>query len=205
VIISISSSECFYFTCIHSQTHHSADFICVTTQRRPVSAQDLAHRLRYPSCSTVLIFVHVNIRMMETDFPMDLGIYQPPGAISPDDVTITSTKRKRTPVPAEEEQTNEEGEAGNHMDNALKHRRVEDTCSAREVAMRQQNCECCSCKLLNGACLCHTCKRWAHWDCSMGCLTCTRWHCVDCWAWYTGLCPTCHPDYKVEGGAEVLP
>jgi hypothetical protein len=160
----------------------------VPTQRRLVFAQDLAHRLRHTSC------FDINIRMVETDSPMDLGIYHPPGAISPDDVTIASTKRKHTPLPAEEEQTHEEGEAGNPMGNALKHRCVEDTCSASEVAMRQQNCECCSRKLLNGACLCRTCKKWAHWECSMGCLKCAWWHCSDCWKQYHGYCPTCHPE-----------
>jgi hypothetical protein len=57
--------------------------------------------------------------MMETDSPMNLGIYQPPGAIYPDDETIASTKRKHTPLPAEE-QTHKEGDAGNPIGNTLK-------------------------------------------------------------------------------------
>jgi hypothetical protein len=120
---------------------------------------------------------------------MNLGIYQPPGAIYPDDETTASTKRKHAPLPAEE-QTNKEGEAGNPIGNTLKRRCVEHTCSAREVATEQQNCVCCSRKLFNGSNLCRTCNVWAHWDCSMGCLKCAGWHCLLCWQLYEGYCPS---------------
>jgi hypothetical protein len=135
----------------------------------------------------------------------NIMIYQPPGVVKSCDETIASAKRKHAP-PQAEEQTNKEGDAGSPTGNTLKHRGVEDACSAREVATEQQYCECCRRKLSNGANLDRTCYRWAHWNCSMGCLEYAGWHCLDCWQLNAGSCPTCRPLGNAIGirGALVL-